>query len=133
MKKREDKDEITSILMDLKIHPKMSGFDYIREAVKLCLKEPELLSNMTTKLYPKLSEKFNVKVSIIERCIRFAINNAYDNGGLLNLNKFYNVIVYTNEFKYPSSELIAIITEKVRLDLLTKYYIKQFKKYRTNI
>ena len=26
----EDKDEITSILINLKIHPKMSGFDYIR-------------------------------------------------------------------------------------------------------
>ena len=129
----EDKDEITSILINLKIHPKMSGFDYIREAVSLCLKEPDLLRNITTKMYPMLSEKFKVKASIIERCIRFAINSAYDSGGLLNINQFYDVIVYTNDFKYPSSELIAIITEKVRLDMLTKYYIKQYKKYKTNI
>ncbi len=128
MRKLEDNDEITSILIGLKIYPKMSGFDYIREAVKLCLKEPKYLSNVTTQLYPMLSEKFNVNIKVIERCIRFAINSAYDNGGLLNINQFYDVIVYKNEFKYPSSELIAIITEKIRLDKLTDYYIKQIKK-----
>ncbi len=127
-----NKDIITSILIDLKIYPKMAGFDYMREAVKLCLNEQELLNNITTKLYKKVAEKFSVKPSVIERCIRFAINSAYKNGGLLNINNFYNIIVYTNNFKYSSGELISIITEQVKLELHKKYYINKFKQNKAN-
>lgn len=112
------RDKCTTMLMNLKISPGSLGFDYIRQAVLLCYKDMSLIKYVTKRLYPKVAEIFNVKANIVERSIRSAINKAYLCGGLLGVNDFYNVIIYTNKFKYTNSELISIIAEKLRLEML---------------
>lgn len=116
----EKSNEITELLINLKINPNMAGFDYLRAAVDFCLKDEALKSNITTRLYPLLSKRFKTKPSIIERCIRFAITSAFENGGLLYLNNFYDTIVYKNNFIYSNAELISIIVEKIQLDRVLK-------------
>ena len=120
MKNKSLKEEITGVLISLKIQPTMSGFDYLREAIKLCLKNKEYFSSMTKDLYPILASHFHVKTAIVERCIRFSIDKAFQEGGLLSLNQFYNVVVFKNDLCYSNSEMIAILTEKVRIDLEIK-------------
>ena len=67
---------------------------------------------------PQVAKEFNVTGSIVERCMRTAIDNAYKNGGLLGINNFYNKVVYKNDYKLTNAELISLIVENVRLDVL---------------
>lgn len=117
------RDLCTTILMCLKINPGSLGFDYMRQAIILCYNDRSLLKLITKKLYPQVANIFNVKANIVERSIRAAIDKAYSCGGLLGLNDFYNVIVYTNKFKFTNSELIAIIVEKIRIDIMKEKFL----------
>ncbi len=112
------RDLCTTILMCLKISPGSLGFDYMRQAVILCYNDKTLIQYVTKKLYPQVGEYFHVTAGIVERAIRTAINKAYECGGLLGLNDFYDTIVFTNKFKYTNSELISIIVEKIRLEIM---------------
>ncbi len=111
-------EQATNILLELKIQPEMLGFDYLRKSIELCVLDEDLINNITTKLYPMVGKYFSVKSSIIERCIRNAINQSYKSKGLLGLNNVYNTIIYKNDYKPSNSELISIIVEKIKLDLL---------------
>ena len=111
----ETKNCITEMLLCLKINPAIYGFDYIRKAVEFCKKDPSLIFKITTELYPKVAQFYNVKPSVVERCIRKAITLSYENGGLLGINEIYNMVIYTNSYKLTNGELISLLTEKLRL------------------
>lgn len=96
----------------------MVGFDYLREAVKLCLIDEKMINSITDKLYPKLADKFKTSSEIIERNMRNAVDSAYKSGGLLNLNQFFSVLIYKQNYKMSNSEFISIIVEKIKLDLI---------------
>ena len=61
---------------------------------------------------------------MIERNIRFAIEYAFGNKGLLGVNQIYGALIYTNDYRFSNSELIAILTEKIRIDLKVKSKLK---------
>ena len=106
----------TDILLNLKIQPDVLGFNYLRNAILICLDDQTLLENITGALYPRLAKLYAVKASIIERCMRDAVNNAFVKGGLLGLNNLYDKVIYKNDFRPSSTELIAIIVEKLRIE-----------------
>lgn len=110
-------DYITENLMFLGIMPKMIGFDYLREAVKLCFIDKNLLKQVTSKLYPMIAKKFHTSSEVVERNMRSAIENAHNSGGLLNLNQYFSLLIYKQNFRISNSELISIIIEKIKLDL----------------
>lgn len=117
-------EKATNMLLELKIQPELVGFDYLRKAIVLCVEDMSLISTITSKLYPMVGEYFNVNASIVERCIRNAIEQSYKNGGLLGINNFYDTIIYTNDYKFANSELIAIIVEKIQIDRLKEEFLK---------
>lgn len=106
----------TDILLNLKIQPDVLGFNFLRSAILICLDDRTLLENITGALYPRLAKLYAVKASIIERCMRDAVNNAFVKGGLLGLNNLYDKVIYKNDFRPSSTELIAIIVEKLRIE-----------------
>ncbi len=108
---------IAKNLVYLGISPKMKGYDYLKEAVCLCYMDDTMSRNLTKKLYPTIAEKFNTKSCDVERNIRSAIESAYRNGGLLNLNTYFNVIIYTQDRRLTNGEFIGIVLEKVKLEL----------------
>ena len=121
----------TDILLSLKIQPDVLGFDYLRRAIMFCLENQDLLENITGSLYPCLAKYFGVRSTIIERCMRDAVNTAFVKGGLLGLNNLYNKVIYRNDFRPSSSELIAIIVEKIRIEII-KNKLLQLKEQTDN-
>lgn len=109
---------VVKYLLMVKISPSLRGFDYLQTAIELCLKDGAIINHVTSELYPEVAKEFNVTGSIVERCMRTAIDNAYKNGGLLGINNFYNKVVYKNDYKLTNAELISLIVENVRLDVL---------------
>lgn len=102
------------------------SYDYLREAIQFCLEDQSLIDGITTRLYPKVAEKFKVKASVIERGIRNIIDKAYQKGGLLEINTLFNKIVYNNDFKFSNSEFIALIVYKIRIDIAKEEIAKKY-------
>ena len=64
---------IHRILNDLGFSAKYSGSAYLAESVRLTQESPMILHNMSSGLYPMLSDQLHVSSASIERSIRTAI------------------------------------------------------------
>ena len=116
-----DKFELcTKLLINMGITPDKLGFEYLRKAILLTIDDHTYLQKITKKLYPDIASFYGVKSRDVERCIRFSIELAYNNGGLLEINNFYNAVVYKNDYKPTNSELIAIIADKIAFEMRKK-------------
>lgn len=58
----------------------LKGYEYLIEASRLVAVAPELLGNLTKGLYPLIGNKFGVSGSIVERCIRNAVDSTVSKG-----------------------------------------------------
>ena len=70
--------DISSLLLKLGVSPSHQGFDYIIECVKMVDKNKELLYSVTTKLLPKVAEKFKTTPERVGRNIRHAIQKSFE-------------------------------------------------------
>lgn len=107
--------EITDMLLAFKVQPEVMGFDYLRVGVQLCYEDESLKNNLTKKLYPKVAQIFATTPETVERDMRTAIENSYNNGGLLEVNEFCGEIVYNNDFKWTNGEMISTMVALIRL------------------
>lgn len=111
-------DEISDIMLKLGLQPKFAGFEYMREAIWIFLRDNKTGEKITTEVYPQVAKKFCVSHLIVERNIRIMISDAFKKGGLLGINEFYESIVYTNSFPLSNNELISVVVEILKLKQL---------------
>ena len=109
--------EITNIIHDIGVPAHIKGHQYLREAISLVMKDTEILNGITKVLYPAVAEKYNTTSSRVERAIRHAIEVAWGRG---KIDTFQNVFGYTinlGKGKPTNSEFIAMIADKLRLEM----------------
>ena len=64
---------ITEILHQIGVPAHIKGYQYVREAIKLTVENPEMLNSVTKILYPTVAKNFKSTSSRVERAIRHAI------------------------------------------------------------
>jgi len=125
------KDEITFLTMEYLqkfcIDVSSMGYDYLKRAVELCYEDENLINKITTKLYHLIGEEFDVTNLNVERAIRNVIDKAYKEGGMLEINEFFNAIVYKNEEKFSNAEFIAIIVKLIKFQLMKEKIYEKYK------
>jgi len=89
------------------------GFRYLKESVKLCISNPNMLTNITKMLYPAVAEKFDTKSTRVERDIRHVIELAWSRGKIQNLNKVFGLNIFDTKNKPTNSEFIALLADKL--------------------
>lgn len=109
-------ERIASIFISIGIPAHIKGYQFLREAVKLAVQEPNIISQITKKLYPTIAEKFETSSSKVERGMRHAIEVAWNRGKIENINNIFGFKVYGNNEKPTNSELIALIADKMIMD-----------------
>ena len=107
---------ITKILHELGIPSHIKGYQYIREAIGLIFKKPEIIGGITKELYPELASKFNTTVSRVERAIRHAIEISWNRGNIDFMEELFGYSVDIDKAKPTNSEFIVTIADKLRLD-----------------
>lgn len=107
----------TRMLLEVGIPVNLQGFKFLRAAIIEVVKDPELISFVTKRLYPLLAAKFNVSSAVIERSIRHAIEVSFVRKGIEGLNSIFNVYLYDYRYKLSNSELIALLAEKIISEL----------------
>jgi two-component system response regulator (stage 0 sporulation protein A) len=108
------KKELIFILNKLGISPNKDGYRYLCEAIRICSKDELYLHNITTKLYPLLSDIFNKKISSIERSIRYAIEVGWLNSDYNYSNELFKNTLSYNKLNPSNSLFIATIVEYLK-------------------
>lgn len=113
---RELDEKITNIFITVGIPAHIKGYQFLREAIKMAIAEPEIINSITKKLYPNIAQKYDTSSSKVERAIRHAIEVAWNRGKIENINSLFGVKVYSDNEKPTNGEFIALVADKMLLE-----------------
>ena len=108
---------ITEIIHEIGIPAHIKGYQYLREAIALTVRDMDIINAVTKVLYPAVAKKFSTTPSRVERAIRHAIEVAWDRGDLETLQKYFGYTVSNIKGKPTNSEFIALIADKLQLQM----------------
>lgn len=109
-------EKLSNIFIRSGIPPHIKGYQFLREAVKLSVFKPEMINNITKRLYPTIADQFNTTASKVERAIRHAIEVAWSRGKIENINSIFGIKIYAKGEKPTNGELIALIADKLMIE-----------------
>ena len=106
---------ITELLWEIGIPMHVHGYHYLLDAVQLTLTLPQTSYNLSQQLYPSIAQHYHTSPSCVERSIRHAIDMAWKRGNLTAADGLFGRSLNMTYDKPSNGELIALLTEKVRL------------------
>lgn len=107
--------DVTDMIHEIGVPAHIKGYQYLREAIMLSVKDMEMLNSITKLLYPSIAAKYQTTPSRVERAIRHAIEVAWSRGRMETLDALFGYTINTGKGKPTNSEFIALITDKLRL------------------
>lgn len=109
-------ERISNIFISIGVPPHIKGYNYLREGIKMAVRDPHIINNVTKGLYPVIGEKFETSASKVERAIRHAIEVAWNRGRIEAINAIFGARVYIGNEKPTNSEFIALVADKLILE-----------------
>ncbi len=109
-------EKISNIFITVGIPAHIKGYQFLREAIKMAVDNPEIVNSITKKLYPSIAERFETSASKVERAIRHAIEVAWNRGKIENINSVFGLQVYGTNEKPTNGEFIALVADKMIID-----------------
>ena len=108
---------VTNISHEIGVPAHFKGYQYLREAIMIAVEDMDVINAITKILYPQVAKTFQTTPSRVERAIRHAIEVAWDRGDLDTLQRFFGYTVSNTKGKPTNSEFIALIADKLQLQL----------------
>ena len=108
---------VTSVIHEIGVPAHIKGYQYLREAIIIAVGDMDVINAITKVLYPQVAKTFQTTPSRVERAIRHAIEVAWDRGDLDTLQRFFGYTVSNTKGKPTNSEFIALIADKLQLQL----------------
>lgn len=108
---------VTSMIHEIGVPAHIKGYQYLREAIIIAVNNMDVINAITKVLYPQVAKTFATTPSRVERAIRHAIEVAWDRGDLETLQRFFGYTVSNTKGKPTNSEFIALIADKLQLQL----------------
>ena len=116
VKNKQLEERISNIFITVGIPAHIKGYQFLREAIKMAIDNPEIINSITKKLYPSIAERFDTSSSKVERAIRHAIEVAWNRGKIENINSLFGIRVYSNNEKPTNGEFIALVADKMLIE-----------------
>lgn len=107
--------DVTEMIHEIGVPAHIKGYQYLREAIMISVKDIEMLNSITKALYPAIADTFQTTPSRVERAIRHAIEVAWSRGRMETLDAMFGYTINTGKGKPTNSEFIALIADKIRL------------------
>lgn len=108
---------VTSILHEIGVPAHIRGYHYMREAIMMAINDIDVLNYITKELYPSIAKKCNTTPSRVERAIRHAIEVAWNRGRIEVIDNLFGYTINNHKGKPTNSEFIALIADRLRLEL----------------
>ncbi len=106
---------VTKIIHQIGVPAHIKGYQYLRTAILMTVRDSEIINSVTKVLYPSVAKKYQTTTSRVERAIRHAIEVAWDRGDIDTLNSYFGYTIQNNRGKPTNSEFIAMIADNLRL------------------
>ena len=116
MHKRSLDERLSNIFITVGIPAHIKGYQFLREAVKMAIEEPEIINSITKQLYPSIASRFSTSASKVERAIRHAIEVAWNRGKIENINNVFGIKIYDSNEKPTNGEFIALVADKMLME-----------------
>ena len=121
--KKKDQDSlealVTNLIHEVGVPAHIKGYQYLREAIMMVVKDTDVINQITKQLYPEIASKYHTTPSRVERAIRHAIEVAWSRGKADEVENIFGYTVSAIKGKPTNSEFIAMIADKLRLELKT--------------
>jgi two-component system response regulator (stage 0 sporulation protein A) len=108
---------VTKIVHEIGIPANIKGYQYLRDAILMVIENMDIINSITKQLYPSIAKEYGTTPSRVERAIRHAIEVAWGRGRVEVLDKLFGYTVTTSKGKPTNSEFIAMIADKLRLQM----------------
>ncbi|MGI6778062.1 MAG: sporulation transcription factor Spo0A [Acetivibrionales bacterium] len=109
--------EVTNIMHEIGVPAHIKGYQYLRDAIMMVVKDLDVINSITKQLYPTIAREYNTTPSRVERAIRHAIEVAWSRGQIEAINALFGYTIHGGKGKPTNSEFIAMIADKLRLEL----------------
>ena len=108
---------VTNVIHEVGVPAHIKGYQYLREAIIMVINDIDVINQITKSLYPKIAVKFGTTPSRVERAIRHAIEVAWGRGQQEAVENIFGYTISAAKGKPTNSEFIAMIADKLRLEL----------------
>ena len=108
-------ERIANLFLTVGIPAHIKGYQYLREAVKMVIENPDLMGRITKELYPGIAHRFGTTSSKVERAIRHAIEVAWNRGRIEALDEAFGRNVCSLDDKPTNGEFIALVSDRLRV------------------
>jgi two-component system response regulator (stage 0 sporulation protein A) len=109
--------KVTNILHEIGVPAHIRGYHYMREAIMMAVNDMDVLNYITKELYPTIAQKMNTTSSRVERAIRHALEVAWSRGKIDAIDNLFGYTINNHKGKPTNSEFIALIADRLRLEL----------------
>lgn len=107
--------KVSEILHTMGVPAHIKGYQFLRQSIIMVIKDPEVISLVTKRLYPDVAQMNHTTASRVERAIRHAIEVAWDRGNVEVMNDYFGYTINNMRGKPTNSEFIAMISDRMRL------------------
>ncbi|MFA7637041.1 MAG: sporulation transcription factor Spo0A [Monoglobales bacterium] len=108
---------VSNMIKTIGVPAHIKGYQFLRDAIMWVVEDMELINAVTKELYPGIAKKNKTTSSRVERAIRHAIEVSWQRGDVETLNKLFGHTVKFTKDKPTNSEFIAMIADRIRLQL----------------
>ena len=108
---------VTNVIHEVGVPAHIKGYQYLREAIMMVVNNIDIINQITKQLYPDIARKFKTTPSRVERAIRHAIVVAWTRGQTETVDSIFGYTISAAKGKPTNSEFIAMIADKLRLEL----------------
>ena len=110
---------VTNVIHEVGVPAHIKGYQYLREAIMMVVNNIDIINQITKQLYPDIAVKYHTTPSRVERAIRHAIEVAWARGQADVVESIFGYTISAAKGKPTNSEFIAMIADKLRLELKT--------------
>ncbi|MGK7377735.1 sporulation transcription factor Spo0A [Planococcus sp. 1R117A] len=107
---------ITSLIKEIGVPPHIKGYTYLKEAVSLVLKNPDILNKVTKELYPGIAKNLDSTPARVERSIRHAIEVVWNRNEIQHISKLFGYSEEHLASKPTNSQFIAMVADSIRIE-----------------
>lgn len=95
---------VTNIIHEVGVPAHIKGYQYLREAIMMVIKDTDVINQITKQLYPEIADKYHTTPSRVERAIRHAIEVAWGRGEQSAVENIFGYTVSAAKGKPTNSD-----------------------------
>ena len=103
--------QISNLMRQLGIPAHLKGYQYLRKAIIMAMKDPAVMDGVTKILYPDIAKCYGTTASCVERAMRKAIAVAWERGNIDFLQYYFVCTKKPQMAKPTNSEFIATVAD----------------------